>query len=34
MFTGLDDSWSVDTEDDEWMFMQPGINIISFTEMK
>ena len=29
-----DDSWSVDAEDDEWMFMQPGTNIISFTEMK
>lgn len=33
-FVGLDDSWSVDAEDDEWMFMQPGINVISFTEMK
>lgn len=33
-FAGLGDSWSVDAEDAEWMFMKPGTNVISFTEMK
>jgi hypothetical protein len=32
-FSGLDDSWSVDSEEDEWDEVKPGTNIISFTEM-
>ena len=33
-FVGLDDSWFVESDNEEWMIMEPGVNIISFTETK
>jgi hypothetical protein len=32
-FSGLDEEWLVDSEDEEWMIVKPGTNVISFTEM-
>jgi hypothetical protein len=32
-FNGLDEEWLVDSEDEEWMIVKPGTNVISFTEM-
>lgn len=33
IFNGLDEDWLVDSEDEEWMMVKPGTNVISFTEM-
>ena len=33
-FNGLDDSWTVSSSDDDWLVIDPGVNVISFTEMK
>ena len=32
-FTGVDSSWIVESDDDNWYMLEPGINVISFTEM-
>jgi hypothetical protein len=32
-FNGLDEEWLAESEDKEWMFVKPGTNVISFTEM-
>ncbi len=33
-FIGVDESFTYDTDDDDWAIMEPGLNIISFTETK
>lgn len=33
-FTGLDESITFDSDADDWMTIEPGLNLISFTETK
>lgn len=33
-FIGLDESFQFDADDDDWAVMEPGLNIVSFTETK
>lgn len=33
-FTGIDEDWEAESEDAEWMVLEPGVNIISFTETR
>lgn len=33
-FTGLDETIAFDSDADDWMAIEPGLNLISFTETK
>jgi hypothetical protein len=33
-FKGLDETFTFDSESDDWAVIEPGLNFISFTETK